>query len=143
MTRQAQAERWGSEAKRLADSGREVAAFDLYRKAADILPLAPWLQLRTGELARKLKKPELAINYFVRSAQAFIQAGFAKRSVPPLRQAWSVAREQLPTAENAFVEVAHELVRVLKEQRFVADAEVVVEQTGEALRSCGRPRSFP
>ena len=143
MSRQAQAERWGSEAKRLADSGRDVAAFDLYRKAADILPLAPWLQLRTGELARKLKKPELAINYFVRSGQAFIQAGFAKRSVAPIRQAWSVAREHLPGTETAFVDVARELVRVLKDQRFIADAEVLAEQTNDALRSCGKALSFP
>src|SRR6187399_3265894 len=113
MTRQAQAERWGSEAKRLADSGREVAAFDLYRKAADILPLAPWLQLRTGELARKLKRNDLAVSYFVRSGQAFIQAGFAKRSVAPLRLAWTVAREQVATEDAPFVEVAQELVRVL------------------------------
>jgi tetratricopeptide (TPR) repeat protein len=142
MTRQAQAERWGSEAKRLADSGRDVAAFDLYRKAADILPLAPWLQLRTGELARKLKKHDLAINYFIRSGQAFIQAGFAKRSVAPLRQAWTVAREQLPGTEESFIDVARELAQVLKDQRFIADAEVLVEQTNEALRNCGRPQAF-
>ena len=68
---QEQAERWGAEAKRLADAGQELAAFELYRKAADALPGAPWLLHRTAEVARRIKRVDLAIEYFRRSATAF------------------------------------------------------------------------
>lgn len=129
-----QAERWGAEAKRLADAGREVAAFDLYRKAADALPGAPWLQHRTAELAHKLKRADLALEYFRRSANGFIKAGFDRRAVAPLRMAWSVAREQLPAMATSLSDVAHELAGLLVRLALVADAEVVRDQTDDALR---------
>jgi hypothetical protein len=130
----AQAEQWGSEAKRLADAGREVAAFDLYRKAADSLPGAPWLQHRTAELARKLKRDDLALVYFRRSADGFSKAGFERRAVAPLRLAWSVARENLPAMTEALKEVAHELSQLLTRLALSADAETVIEQTNDAIR---------
>lgn len=138
-----QAERWGAEAKRLADAGREVAAFDLYRKAADALPGAPWLQHRTAELAHKLKRDDLSLQYFRRSAAGFIKAGFDRRAVAPMRMAWTVARENLPAMTAAFSDVAHELSELLTRLALVADAEVVREQTDDALRHARVRSSAP
>jgi hypothetical protein len=134
LSARTQAEQWGAEAKRLADAGREVAAFDLYRKAADALPGAPWLQHRTAELARKLKRNDLALAYFRRSADGFGKAGFERRAVAPLRMAWAVARENLPVMSDALTEVSHELAQLLTRLALTADAEAVVEQTNDALR---------
>jgi hypothetical protein len=136
-SRQAQAEQWGAEAKRLADSGHDVAAFDLYRKAADALPGAPWLQHKTAEMARKLKRDDLAITYFLRSASGFRNAGFAKRAVAPLRLAWSIARSGLPGSGPAFQQIADELGELFDSLGLAADAESIVEQSNEALRRAG------
>lgn len=138
-----QAERWGAEAKRLADAGRDVAAFDLYRKAADALPGAPWLQHRTAELAHKLKRDDLSIEYFRRSATGFIKAGFDRRAVAPLRMAWTVAREQLPAMTVAFSDVAHDLSDLLTRLALTADAEMLREQTDDALRNARLRSSVP
>lgn len=138
-----QAERWGAEAKRLADTGRDVAAFDLYRKAADSLPGAPWLQHRTAELARKLKRHDLALAYFRRSANGFLKAGFERRAVAPLRLAWAVARENLPGMNDAFAEIAHELSELLNRLALSADADAVREQTQDAIRHAEVRSSTP
>jgi tetratricopeptide (TPR) repeat protein len=137
LSAQSQAELWGAEAKRLADSGHDLAALDLYRKAADLVPGAPWLQQRTAELAKKLKRPDLAVAYFKRSAAGFAKAGFEKRCVVPLRQAWSVAREQLPRSQEEFCDIARELTQTLKRLNLAADAETLVDQTNDALRRSG------
>ena len=140
MSIQEQAERWGAEAKRLQDSGRDLAAFDLYRKASDALPGAPWLQHRTAELARKLKRDEHAIEYFCRAATAFRKAGFDKRAVAPLRLAWSIARSNLALFGENFLETSHDLSHLLGTLGLVADAESLVEETEEALRRAGLSR---
>ncbi|MGC4091873.1 MAG: hypothetical protein QM756_29115 [Polyangiaceae bacterium] len=137
---QEQAERWGAEAKRLSDGGHDIAAFDLYRKAADALPGAPWLQLRTGEVARKLKRDDLALEYFRRSAAAFRKAGFDKRAIAPLRMAWSIARGNLPQHGEMFLETAHELSRLLSGLGLNADAESTLEETHDGLRRAGLGR---
>ena len=134
---QEQAERWGAEAKRLADDGRDLAAFDLYRKAADALPGAPWLQHRTAEVARKLKRDELAIEYFRRSAAAFKKAGFDKRAVAPLRMAWTIARGDLSQFGEHFVESAHDLSHLFGALGLAADAASTLEETEESLRRAG------
>ncbi len=134
---QGQAEAWAAEAKRLADAGRDLAALDLYRKAADLVPGAPWLQLRTAELAKKLNRADLAVSYFRRSANGFARAGFAKRCIAPLRQAWSVARQQLPRLHEDFCNTARELTEALTQLNLRADAESLVEQTNDALRKHG------
>jgi hypothetical protein len=41
-------ERWRAEANKLADGVNEAAALDLYRRGADELAGAPWLQHRTA-----------------------------------------------------------------------------------------------
>jgi hypothetical protein len=139
---QAQVERWGAEAKRLVDAGREVAALDLYRKAADALPGAPWLQHRTAELARKLKRPDLAILYFRRSAEGFIRASFPKRAVAPLRAAWSVAREGMPRSTDQFVQLSQELAKLQSELGLAADAGVTLDYANDALRRAGFREAF-
>ncbi len=133
----AQIERWTAEAKKLVDNGKEAAALELYRRAADELPGAPWLQHRTAELARKLKKGDVAIIYFRRAATAFQIADFSKRAVAPLRTAWSLAVDGLPTTSKLLVELAVELMQLHKSLGFAADAAVTFERTNTALRTRG------
>jgi hypothetical protein len=134
---EAQVERWTAEAKKLADSGKEAAALDMYRRAADELAGAPWLQHRTAELARKLKKNDVAIIYFRRAATAFQIADFAKRAVAPLRTAWTLAIDGLPATSKSLVDVAVELMQVHRRLGFAADATVTFERTNAALRNRG------
>jgi tetratricopeptide (TPR) repeat protein len=134
---EAQVERWTAEAKKLAESGKEAAALDLYRRAADELPGAPWLQHRTAELARKLKQHDAAIRYFRRAATAFQIADFAKRAVSPLRTGWSLAIEGLPGTSKVLVELALELMQLHRRLGFTADAAVTLERTNVALRNRG------
>lgn len=133
----AQVERWGAEAKRLADAGREVAALDLYRKASDAVPGAPWLQLRTAELARKLRQSDLAIAYFRRSASAFVSAGFEKRAIAPLRSAWATAKESVPRSAAVFIEISIELAQLQRQLGLPSDATVTIEYANDALRRAG------
>jgi hypothetical protein len=134
---EAQVERWAVEAKKLADSGKGSAALELYRRAADELPGAPWLQHRTAELARKLRNSDVAIAYYRRAATAFQIADFCKRAVAPLRTAWSLAMQGLPATSKLLVEVAVELMQLYRRLGFAADATVTFERTNAALRSCG------
>ncbi|HET9958033.1 MAG TPA: hypothetical protein VFQ61_26225 [Polyangiaceae bacterium] len=132
-----QVERWGAEAKRLADTGHMVEALELYQKAADALPGAPWLQLRTAELARKLKRSDVAIMYFRRAADGFSRAGFAKRALPPRRSAWSVAREGLPATQDVFVVISLELAKLQAQLGATTDAEFTIDHANDALRRAG------
>jgi tetratricopeptide (TPR) repeat protein len=132
-----QIERWTAEAKKLIEGGKEAAALELYRRAADELPGAPWLQHRTAELARKQKLPDVAINYYRRAATAFQMADFAKRAVAPLRAAWTLAIEGLPSTSKLLVELAIELMQLHRRLGFAADATVTFERTNGALRTRG------
>lgn len=134
---EAQVERWTAEAKKLMESGNESGALELYRKAADELPGAPWLQHRTAELAKKLKQADAAILYFRRAATAFQLAEFPKRAIAPLRTSWTLAVEGLPGTSKALVELSLELIQVQKRLGFAADATVTLERTNAALRSRG------
>jgi hypothetical protein len=134
---EAQVERWTAEAKKLAEAGKDNAALDLYRRAADELPGAPWLQHRTAELARKLKQPDVAITYFRRAATAFQIADFSKRAVAPLRTAWTLAIDGLPATSKMLVEIALELMQLHRRLGFAADASVTLERTNVVLRTRG------
>ena len=140
---EAQIERWTAEAKKLAEAGKEAAALELYCRAADELPGAPWLQHRTAELARKLKKHEAAINYFRRAATAFQIADFPKRAVAPLRMAWSLAIDGLPGTSKLLLELAIELIQLHRRLGFSADATVTFERTNTALRTRGFSEMAP
>ncbi|HEY6078390.1 MAG TPA: hypothetical protein VIW29_06285 [Polyangiaceae bacterium] len=135
--RDTQIERWTTDARKLVASGKEVAALELYRRAADELPGAPWLQHRTGELSRKLKQDGVAIAYFRRAATAFQMANFPKRALAPLRTAWTLAEGGLPATAKTLVEVAGELMQLHRQLGFKPDASVVFERTNAALRSRG------
>ena len=104
---------------------------------ADELPGAPWLQHRTAELARKLKKNDAAIIYFRKAATAFQIADFSKRAVAPLRTAWSLAIDGLPGTSKLLVELAVELMQLHRRLGFAADAAVTFERTNAALRTRG------
>ena len=134
---EAQVERWTAEAKKLAETGKEAAALELYCRAADELPGAPWLQHRTAELARKLKKNDTAVTYFRRAATAFQIADFSKRAVAPLRTAWTLSIDGLPGTSKLLVEVATELMQLHRRLGFAADAAVTFERTNAALRTRG------
>jgi hypothetical protein len=134
---EAQVERWTTEAKKLTDAGKDDAGLELYRRAADELAGAPWLQHRTAELARKLRRNDTAIIYFRRAATAFQMAEFPKRAIPPLRTAWSLAIEGLPGSSKLLVEVATELMQVHRRLGFAADASVTFERTNAVLRNHG------
>jgi tetratricopeptide (TPR) repeat protein len=138
-----QIERWIAEAKKLAETGNETAGLELYCRAADELPGAPWLQHRTAELARKLKKHDTAIKYFRRAATAFQIADFSKRAVAPLRTAWSLAIDGLPGTSKLLVELAMELMQLHRRLGFSADATVTFERTNTALRTRGFSEMAP
>lgn len=133
----AQIERWTSDARKLSEQGKDAAALDLYRRAADQLPGAPWLQHRTSECARKLQQPELAIAYARRAATAFQLADFPKRAVAPLRSAWALASDGLPGSSKVLIDVAIELIQVHKRLGLSADAAVTFERTNAVLRARG------
>lgn len=139
QTLQEKVDDWGAEARRLVEAGREVSALDLYRKAADAMPGAPWLQQRTGELSRKLRQNELAVGYFLRAADAFINAGFAKRAIPALRSAWTVARQNMPRSSGQFMRITQKLARLQKELGLSTDASVTIEYANDTLRRLGLP----
>jgi hypothetical protein len=134
---EAQVELWTTQARKLAEAGKEAEALELYRRAADELSGAPWLQHRTAELARKLKKADIAIAYFRRAATAFQLADFPKRAVAPLRTAWGLAVEGLPGTSRLLVDVAVELMQVHRRLGFAVDATVTFERTNAALRARG------
>ncbi|HTA89431.1 MAG TPA: hypothetical protein VK745_07645, partial [Polyangiaceae bacterium] len=102
-TIQAQVEQLTAEAKKLSSAGKEAQALEAYRKAAELMPGAPWLQHRTAELARKLKQPVVAALHYRRASAAFIGAGFPKRALGPLRSAWALGVAALPANPPGFV----------------------------------------
>lgn len=130
-------EHWIADAKKLLESGKEPAALELYRRAADELPGAPWLQHRTAELSRKLKQDEVSIAYYRRAATAFQLAGFTKRAVAPLRSGWTLAIDRLPGTARTLVEIAPELMQLYRQLGFVADATLILERSNEVLRAQG------
>jgi hypothetical protein len=138
---QDQVERWGAEARRLAESGREAAALEIYQRAADALPGAPWLQHRTAELARKLRQNDVAIAYFRRAGSAFVGAGFSRRAIAPLTSAWTLSRAGLPSTGLVLPQVAEELATLLSSLGLATDASVTLEYTEDALRRAGVSRA--
>jgi hypothetical protein len=137
---QDQVERWGAEARRLAEAGREAAALEIYVRASDALPGAPWLQHRTAELARKLRQNDVAIAYFRRAATAFVAAGFPRRAIAPLTSAWTLCRAGLPSTGSVLPDVARELSALLTSLGLHTDASVTIEYTEDALRRAGLGR---
>jgi hypothetical protein len=136
-SREARVEDIIADAKKRLEAGEEAQALDLYRSAANELAGAPWLQHRTAELARRLKRHDVAIDYFRRAATAFQLAEFLKRAITPLRSAWTLAVEGLPGSSKALVEVATDLIQLQRRLGYAADATVTLERTNAALRARG------
>lgn len=132
----ARVERWTTEAKRLADAGQEAQALELYRRAADVQSGDALLQQRTAELARKLNANDHAITYLRRASDAFIAENLAKRAVGPLRLAWGLAIEALPSSGQLF-DVTIELMQLHRRLGFAGEAAAAFERTNAALRKAG------
>jgi hypothetical protein len=142
-TTQAQVEQLTNEAKKLSNAGKELHALETYRKAAALMPGAPWLQHRTAELARKLKRPDVAAQHYRRAGAAFIGAGFPKRALAPLRAAWSLHIAALPKNPSGLVSLTVELVELQRELGFPADAALSITNTNEALLAAGCAEQLP
>ncbi len=136
-TIQSQVEQLTAEAKKFSSTGKESQALETYRKAAQLMPGAPWLQHRTAELARKLRQPEVAAQHYRRAGTAFIGAGFPKRALGPLRSAWALRVAALPAGANEFVSLAFALAELQKELGFPADGLVSIENANAALNAAG------
>ena len=142
-TIQAQVERLTGEAKKLSSAGKEAQALEAYRKAAELMPGAPWLQHRTAELARKLKQPEAAAQHYRRAGTAFIGAGFPKRALAPLRAAWALGVAALPGGAKAFVALTRDLADLQAELGFPADGALSIANANEALSAAGCTERAP
>ena len=140
---QAQVEALIAVAKKLNGEGNELQALEAYKTAASLMLGAPWLQLRTAELARKLHQPESATQHYRRAASAFIRAGFPKRALAPLRAAWQVAASLLPRDVSSFITITLELTNVQRELGLSADAKTMLGNANQALRAAGSTESVP
>jgi hypothetical protein len=140
---QAQVEHLTAAAKKLNGVGKEAQALETYRKAAELMPGAPWLQHRTAELARKLKQPDVAAQYYRRAGAAFIGAGFPKRALGPLRTAWALGVAALPADPSGFVALTLDLARLQQDLGFAADGGVSIAHANEALHAASRSERVP
>lgn len=125
------------EVRRLSALGRERAAFELSRKAADAHPRNARLQHDTAELARRLNECELAVAYYRKASAAFENDGFSRHAVAPLRSAWLITKGGLPKTAECFAAIASELVRLQTALGFVADARMLLEMTEGAFAKAG------
>jgi predicted Zn-dependent protease len=142
-TIQTQVEQLTGEAKKLSSAGKEIQALEAYRKAAGLMPGAPWLQHRTAELARKLKQPEVAARHYRRAGAAFIEAGFPKRALGPLRTAWTLGVAALPVEAAGFVALTLDLARLQADLGFPADGALSIANANEALNAAGCAERAP
>lgn len=128
------------EVRRLSAQGRERAAFELLRKAADGHPRNARLLHDTAELARRLNEGELAVAYYRKASTAFANDGFSRHAVAPLRSAWLITKGGLPRTADSFAGIASELVRLQSELGFVADAKMLLDMTEGAFERAGIPK---
>jgi hypothetical protein len=142
-TVQAKVELLAAEAKKHNGAGDEAKALECYQRAAELMPGAPWLQHRTAELARKLKELEVAVLHYRRAAAAFIAAGFPKRALAPLRNAWQSSLSILPAQSSDFAALTLELAHVQRELGLVPEAIVSIANANQALRACGSSERVP
>jgi tetratricopeptide (TPR) repeat protein len=135
-------ERSMREVRRLSALGRERAAFELLRKAADGNPRNARLLHDTAELARRLNEAELAVSYYRKASVAFANDGFSRHAVAPLRSAWLITKGGLPGTAESFAGIASELVRLQSALGFVADAKMLLDMTEGAFEKAGLSRPF-
>jgi hypothetical protein len=140
---QARVELLAAEAKKHSGTGNEAAALECYKQAASLMLGAPWLQHRTAELARKLKQLEVAAVHYRRAAAAFVAAGFPKRALSPLRNAWQASLSTLPEHSGMFVAVTLELAHAQRELGFGPEAALSIANANQALRASGSQERVP
>ena len=140
---QARVELLAVAAKKHNAAGNEAAALECYKEAASLLLGAPWLQHRTAELARKLKQLDVAAVHYRRAAAAFIAAGFPKRALSPLRNAWQASLSALPDQSEAFVAVTLELAHAQRDLGFGPEAALYISNANQALRASGSRDRMP
>jgi len=132
-TDRARIEQLKADAKTQAAGGRLTVALDLYCSAADLAPNDPWLSHGTAEVARRLKRNDLAAVYLRRSAAGFVASGHTRHALPALRNAWLLTRARLPAGEPTFREITAELAAVQRALGFDVDATTTEEL---ALAAC-------
>jgi len=140
---QARVELLAVEAKKHNAAGNAQAALECYKEAASLMLGAPWLQHRTAELARKLKQLDVAAIHYRRAAAAFIAAGFPKRALSPLRNAWQASLSELPDQSEAFIAVTLELAHAQRDLGFGPEAALSVSNANQALRASGSRQRMP
>jgi hypothetical protein len=134
---QARVELLATEAKKHNATGNEAGALECYVEAASLMSGAPWLQHRTAELARKLKQLDVAAVHYRRAASAFVAAGFPKRALSPLRNAWQASQSSLPHSADAFIGISLELAHAQRELGFGPEAAQCVANANQALKASG------
>jgi hypothetical protein len=134
---QARVELLATEAKKHNATGNEAGALECYVEAAGLMLGAPWLQHRTAELARKLKQLDVAAVHYRRAASAFVAAGFPKRALSPLRNAWQASQALLPRSAETFIVITLELAHAQRELGFGPEATQCIASGNQALRASG------
>jgi hypothetical protein len=132
-----------AEAKKHNATGNEALALECYKEAASLMLGAPWLQHRTAELARKLKQLDVAALHYRRAAAAFIAAGFPKRALSPLRNAWQASLSALPEHTEELIAVTLELAHAQRELGFGPEAALSIANANQALRASGSKERMP
>ena len=140
---QARVEVLAAEAKKHSAAGHEAMALECYKQAASLMLGAPWLQHRTAELARKLKQLDVAAVHYRRAAKAFTGAGFPKRALSPLRNAWQASLSALPEDADSFISVTLELAHAQRELGFGPEAALSVANANQALIASGSQDRVP
>lgn len=132
-----------ADAKTHAAGGKLTVALDLYCRAAELAPNDPWLSHSAAELARRVKRDDVAAVYLRRAAAAFVANGHTRHALPALRNAWLLLRARLPATELIFREVTAELAAVQRALGFDVDATTTEElalaaskEHGLALAAC-------
>jgi hypothetical protein len=84
-----------------------------------------------------LKQLDVAALHYRRAAAAFVAAGFPKRALSPLRNAWQASQSALPQQAEAFIAVTLELAHAQRELGFGPEATLSIANANQALRACG------
>jgi tetratricopeptide (TPR) repeat protein len=132
-----EAEAWALEAKRLHARGEHGKALGLLRQSCDALPGRARVELDTAELARRLRKPDLAVLHYRRAATAYARTGQARHALTPLRTALQLEHTRLPTSAAEVTSICQELVDALVALGFAGDARQVLELSASAFAARG------
>lgn len=128
-----EAESWAKEGRRFHGRGEHHRALELFRRSCEAAPGRSRLELDTAELARRLGKPELAVEHYRRAAAAYLREGLSRHALAPLRTALHLEQSRLPGSADSVTAVAQELAKALVTLGFAADARQVIESAAHAF----------